>query len=138
MTLSASRLQNRTLDQQCTVARPGAKSSPHTIVSTPYIHTSWMHILFISRLSYSSTPTRVGLSPIASALAVELVAALLQHPDGVGSPAPAPAPASDAACRSDSGEAQQHQQQYEGSLGPVPHMIRGSLAGFSQVGTAWQ
>ncbi len=66
---------DRTLDQQCTVARP-------------------------------------GLAPIAGALAVELLAALLQHPDGLHAPTLGPG----------------------GALGAVPHMIRAQLAGFSQVG----
>jgi ubiquitin-like modifier-activating enzyme ATG7 len=65
---------DRTLDQQCTVARP-------------------------------------GLAPIAGALATELLAALLQHPLKGYAPAEAAG----------------------GALGPVPHMIRGQLSGFSQV-----
>jgi ubiquitin-like modifier-activating enzyme ATG7 len=65
---------DRTLDQQCTVARP-------------------------------------GLAPIAGALATELLAALLQHPLKGHAPADAAG----------------------GALGPVPHMIRGQLSGFSQV-----
>eukprot|EP00798_Chlamydomonas_sp_ICE-L_P015222 gene15222-21301_t len=69
---------DRTLDQQCTVARP-------------------------------------GLAQIAGALAVELVAALLQHPLGIYAPAnPEPSAAMAA-------------------LGPVPHMIRAQLSGFNQV-----
>ena len=71
---------DRTLDQQCTVARP-------------------------------------GLAHIAGALAVELLAALLQHPAGVDAPAPGPRDAAGAAA----------------ALGPVPHMLRGQLSGFSQV-----
>lgn len=74
---------DRTLDQQCTVARP-------------------------------------GLAAIAGALAVELTAALLQHPLGVHAPAPAGTSSS-----SSGGSG--------GALGPVPHMIRGQLSGFSQV-----
>ncbi|KIY95304.1 autophagy-related protein 7 [Monoraphidium neglectum] len=68
---------DRSLDQQCTVARP-------------------------------------GLAPIAGALAVELMAALLQHPLGVDAPSAA------------GGES-------AAALGPVPHMLRGQLSGFSQV-----
>ncbi|GBF90994.1 ubiquitin-like modifier-activating enzyme [Raphidocelis subcapitata] len=76
---------DRTLDQQCTVARP-------------------------------------GLAPIAGALAVELLAALLQHPAGVD----APAPGAGGAGGGGGGEG-------EAALGPVPHQIRGQLSGFSQV-----
>lgn len=72
---------DRTLDQQCTVARP-------------------------------------GLAPIAGSLAVEMMAALLQHPLRGA----APAPGGDGGS-SGSGA---------GTLGPVPHMIRGQLSGFSQ------
>lgn len=74
---------DRTLDQQCTVARP-------------------------------------GLAPIAGALAVELLAALLQHP--LRGHAPAPSAAAGASAAAASG----------GALGPVPHMIRGQLSGFGQ------
>jgi ubiquitin-like modifier-activating enzyme ATG7 len=76
---------DRTLDQQCTVARP-------------------------------------GLAPIAGALAVELMAALLQHPLRGA----APAPGGDASSSSSSGSGA------AGALGPVPHMVRGQLSGFSQ------
>jgi ubiquitin-like modifier-activating enzyme ATG7 len=68
---------DRTLDQQCTVARP-------------------------------------GLAPVAGALSVELVAALLQHPLREGAPASSSA---------EGGAA----------LGAVPHMIRGQLSSFGQV-----
>ena len=95
----------------------------------------------------------LGLAPIASALAVELVAALMQHPQvtyeymtclglpkrnlprrgllilalvqhpqGVRAPAPL------------EGGKGQEEEDPVAPLGPVPHMIRGSLAGFSQVG----
>ncbi|GAB4815334.1 hypothetical protein N2152v2_002380 [Parachlorella kessleri] len=75
---------DRTLDQQCTVARP-------------------------------------GLSSIAGALAVELMAATLAHPMGLYAPA-AGTPASS-----------QVAEQHELPLGEVPHMIRGQLGGFSQM-----
>lgn len=82
---------DRTLDQQCTVARP-------------------------------------GLAPIAGSLSVELMAALLQHPLQGHAPAPgsgsAAAGASSSSAGADSAAA--------GALGPIPHMIRGQLSGFSQ------
>jgi ubiquitin-like modifier-activating enzyme ATG7 len=71
---------DRTLDQQCTVARP-------------------------------------GLAPIAGALAVELMAAVLQHPLRGHAPAPGSSSSSSDA---------------DGALGPVPHMIRGQMFGFGQ------
>jgi ubiquitin-like modifier-activating enzyme ATG7 len=76
---------DRTLDQQCTVARP-------------------------------------GLAPIAGALAVELMAALLQHPAGVDAPAPS----------GSGGDGSSGEAAVVAALGPVPHMLRGQLFGFSQ------
>jgi ubiquitin-like modifier-activating enzyme ATG7 len=78
---------DRTLDQQCTVARP-------------------------------------GLAPIAGSLAVELMAALLQHPLRGHAPALGSSPAAAAAAGAGPAAA--------GALGPVPHMVRGQLSGFSQ------
>ena len=75
-------LSDRTLDQQCTVTRP-------------------------------------GLSGIASAIAVELLATLLNHPDG--------ARANAATGNPDSENAD------ESPLGIVPHQIRGSLGQFSNL-----
>jgi ubiquitin-like modifier-activating enzyme ATG7 len=74
---------DRTLDQQCTVARP-------------------------------------GLAPIAGSLAVELMAALLQHPLRGAAPPPA-------------AEGRSSSVERGGALGPVPHMVRGQLSGFGQV-----
>eukprot|EP01012_Entosiphon_sulcatum_P059401 TRINITY_DN8379_c0_g1_i1.p1 TRINITY_DN8379_c0_g1~~TRINITY_DN8379_c0_g1_i1.p1 ORF type:complete len:667 (+),score=121.07 TRINITY_DN8379_c0_g1_i1:47-2047(+) len=70
-------LSDRTLDQQCTVTRP-------------------------------------GVSAIASALAVELFAATVQHPLGTRAPAEHPG------C------------EREGVLGLVPHQIRGDVLNFEQ------
>ncbi|KAA6418534.1 MAG: ubiquitin-like modifier-activating enzyme atg7-like [Trebouxia sp. A1-2] len=72
---------DRTLEQQCTVARP-------------------------------------GLASIAGATAVELMAATLQHPLGIDAPAAV---------------AGEHVNHEELPLGPVPHMVRGQLSGFSQM-----
>lgn len=73
-------LADRTLDQQCTVTRP-------------------------------------GVAAIASALLVELLVSVLQHPLG----ALAPAPASPTADRGDH------------PLGTVPHQIRGFLSTFQNL-----
>jgi ubiquitin-like modifier-activating enzyme ATG7 len=81
---------DRTLDQQCTVARP-------------------------------------GLAPIAGALAVEVMTAVLQHPLKAAAPAPHAGTGSSSSSSSRSSLAS------EGPLGPVPHMIRGQLSGFGQM-----
>jgi len=73
--------RDRTLDQQCTVTRPGA-------------------------------------SGVAAALAVELAVSTLAHRRGASAPAPA---------RAGAGEEE------ESCLGVVPHTLRGSLHGFTQV-----
>ena len=83
-------MKGRTLDQQCTVARP-------------------------------------GLAPIASALAVELLASIIQHPQGLHASAPT--------------QDQDGAPDDDLPLGDVPHMIRGHLMGFGQscmVGTAFK
>jgi len=79
-------LKNRTLDQQCTVTRP-------------------------------------GLSPIASAMAVELMVALLHHPLGQRAPAPA-VRKKDFSPTDNSGA---------GALGVMPHQIRGSLVSYTMM-----
>jgi ubiquitin-like modifier-activating enzyme ATG7 len=93
---------DRTLDQQCTVARP-------------------------------------GLAPIAGALAVELLAALLQHPLKGHAPAgPSPAAAASSSAEGPSATGAGPSEAAGGdavaaALGPVPHMIRGQLSGFGQI-----
>ncbi|CAB3221720.1 unnamed protein product [Arctia plantaginis] len=79
VTVPGNSLQDRTLDQQCTVTRP-------------------------------------GLAAIAGALAVEILVAILQHPQRELAPAPYNL--------SDEGESIPG---LEGVLGPVPHAIRGFL-----------
>ena len=73
-------LTDRTLDQQCTVTRP-------------------------------------GVAAIASALLVEILVSLLQHPRGISAPAP----------KSPSEDRGDH------PLGIVPHQIRGFLSNFQNV-----
>ena len=96
--------RDRSLDQQCTVTRPGKLSYLQSELST-YIHTN-------KRCK--------GLSYIAAALAVELMVALLQSPLQLRQPAPA-------ATSSPSSSA-------EGGAGDscVPHQIRGGVRSFGQ------
>jgi len=83
--------KNRTLDQQCTVVRP-------------------------------------GLAFIASALAVELVSSMLQHPLQARAPAPQQAEKE----KSDS-DATDGGGSERSVLGDIPHSIRGFLESFSQL-----
>ncbi|KAF8060911.1 hypothetical protein FPV67DRAFT_312395 [Lyophyllum atratum] len=74
-------------------------------------------------LDQMCTVTRPGLAPIAASTAVELLASLLQHPDGLHAAAP---PANQ-----DPGS---HSEDSGGSvLGLVPHQLRGFLAQFRNV-----
>ena len=76
--------RDRTLDQQCTVSRP-------------------------------------GLAPVASALAVELLVALLHHPRRAAAPADAARPLADRVDRADR------------PLGLLPHSVRGFLTHYDTV-----
>lgn len=86
---------DRTLDQQCTVARP-------------------------------------GLAPITGALAVEMLAALLQYPHPTYAPTPTSTltPPFDVGHSGPSGSS--GSSSAKGALGPVAHMVRGQLSGFGQ------
>ncbi|TFK61764.1 E1-like protein-activating [Pluteus cervinus] len=71
-------------------------------------------------LDQMCTVTRPGLASIASSTAVELLASLLQHPDGLY--AAAPPPGQDLSNLSG--------DEYSSVLGVVPHQLRGFLAQF--------
>ncbi|KAM6493777.1 hypothetical protein JOM56_010138 [Amanita muscaria] len=72
-------------------------------------------------LDQMCTVTRPGLAPIASAIAVELLVSVVQHPDGVFAAAPRP-------------DVKESDEQNGGSiLGSVPHQLRGSLAQFRNI-----
>ncbi|KAI1814022.1 hypothetical protein GGS20DRAFT_441304 [Poronia punctata] len=73
-------------------------------------------------LDQQCTVTRPGVAAIASALLVELLASLLQHPLGAHAPAPASASAT-----SDTDLSDEH------ALGIVPHQIRGFLSRFQNL-----
>ncbi|KAG6897274.1 hypothetical protein C0992_002926 [Termitomyces sp. T32_za158] len=74
-------------------------------------------------LDQMCTVTRPGLAPIAASTAVELLASLLQHPEGLHAPAP---PANQ--------DPRSHSEESGGSvLGAVPHQLRGFLAQFRNV-----
>ncbi|KAG8677307.1 Autophagy protein 7 [Fusarium poae] len=73
-------------------------------------------------LDQQCTVTRPGVAPIASALLVELLTSLLQHP--LGKDAPAPQPTSGVVPERDPPD---H------ALGLVPHQIRGYTSTFQQI-----
>jgi ubiquitin-like modifier-activating enzyme ATG7 len=79
--------RNRTLDQQCTVTRP-------------------------------------GLAPIASAMAVEMMVSLLHHPDRTNAAAPAAGSSNFSPTSTDASA---------GTLGVIPHQIRGSLVSYTMM-----
>jgi len=68
-------------------------------------------------LDQQCTVTRPGIAAIASALLVELLVSLLQHPQGILAPAPSK-PTDDRG---------------EHPLGIVPHQIRGFLSSFENL-----
>ncbi|KAI2640241.1 hypothetical protein GGS21DRAFT_505847 [Xylaria nigripes] len=74
-------------------------------------------------LDQQCTVTRPGIAAIASALLVELLTSLLQHP--LGHHAPAPATASSTPYEANSND--------EYALGIVPHQIRGFLNRFQNI-----
>lgn len=90
--VAADSMKDQTLDQQCTVTRP-------------------------------------GVAAIASALLVELVASILQHPKQQHAPAPVPV----ATSSSSSGTATYERDPPEHALGIVPHQIRGFLSTFQNM-----
>lgn len=66
-------------------------------------------------LDQQCTVTRPGVAAIASALTVELLVSILQHPKGAAAPA------------------SQGKDENEHPLGLVPHQIRGFLSNFSNI-----
>ncbi|KAF8999186.1 E1-like protein-activating [Cyathus striatus] len=74
-------------------------------------------------LDQMCTVTRPGLAPLASATAVEILASLVQHPDGINAAAPPP----NVDLNSDAAE------KTAGVLGVVPHQVRGFLAQFRSI-----
>ncbi|KAH6630974.1 hypothetical protein B0J18DRAFT_394588 [Chaetomium sp. MPI-SDFR-AT-0129] len=88
--VAADSMKDQTLDQQCTVTRP-------------------------------------GVAAIASALLVELLTSILQHPQKHHAPAPTP--------HTTAGSTQQHADRDppDHPLGLVPHQIRGFLASFQNM-----
>ncbi|KAG5340089.1 hypothetical protein C0989_002791 [Termitomyces sp. Mn162] len=74
-------------------------------------------------LDQMCTVTRPGLAPIAASTAVELLASLLQHPEGHHAPAP----------QANQNSASHSEEDGGSVLGVVPHQLRGFLAQFRNV-----
>src|ERR1700761_6669053 len=77
-------------------------------------------------LDQQCTVTRPGVAAIASALLVELLASVLQHPLRHHAPAPV-------AAQSASSAAHYERDPPDHALGLVPHQIRGFLSEFQNV-----
>lgn len=73
-------------------------------------------------LDQQCTVTRPGVAAIASALLVELLASILQHPEKQHAPAPVPSAKSD-----------YERDPTDHALGIVPHQIRGFLSSFQNM-----
>ncbi|KAF8804022.1 E1-like protein-activating [Phlegmacium glaucopus] len=73
-------------------------------------------------LDQMCTVTRPGLAPIAGATAVELLASMLQHPDGLYAPAPPP--------NTSNTNSNSEEEGISSVLGLVPHQLRGFLGQF--------
>ncbi|KAG9244752.1 autophagy-related protein-like protein 7 [Calycina marina] len=76
-------------------------------------------------LDQQCTVTRPGIAPIASALLVEILVSILQHPHGPLAPAPAPT--------KNSSFSEPQRDPPEHPLGLIPHQIRGYLATFKNM-----
>jgi len=73
-------------------------------------------------LDQQCTVTRPGVAAIASALLVELLVSILQHPEGQHAPSPV--------AKADS---TYEREPEDHALGIVPHQVRGFLANFQNV-----
>jgi len=82
-------------------------------------------------LDQQCTVTRPGIAPIASALLVELLISILQHPLGARAPAPPP-PSSNASALPTQPSASS-EDDFVHPLGLVPHQLRGFLSTFSTI-----
>ncbi|KAK0660398.1 Ubiquitin-like modifier-activating enzyme atg7 [Lasiodiplodia hormozganensis] len=81
-------------------------------------------------LDQQCTVTRPGIAPIASAMLVELLVSILQHPLRAHAPAPTnPSPDNDPKAASSSSA----KPAFDHPLGLVPHQIRGFLSSFSNL-----
>ncbi len=78
-------------------------------------------------LDQQCTVTRPGVAAIASALLVEMLTSILQHPEKHHAPAPVPATGSGGSAATYEREPADH------ALGIVPHQIRGFLSSFQNM-----
>lgn len=83
-------------------------------------------------LDQQCTVTRPGIAPIASAMLVELLVSILQHPLRAHAPAPA-TPSTNPTNNDPKASTSSIKPDYEHPLGLVPHQIRGFLSTFSNL-----
>ncbi|KAI9762554.1 MAG: Autophagy protein 7 [Chaenotheca gracillima] len=81
-------------------------------------------------LDQQCTVTRPGIAAIASALLVELLVSVLQHPDGPAAPAPASPKATPSMTALQSSSAS---EEFQHPLGIIPHQLRGFLSTFQNL-----
>jgi ubiquitin-like modifier-activating enzyme ATG7 len=81
-------------------------------------------------LDQQCTVTRPGVAAIASALLVELLTSILQHPAKQHAPAPSPVPS---AASTQPGQTTYELDPPDHALGIVPHQIRGFLSAFQNI-----
>ncbi len=79
-------------------------------------------------LDQQCTVTRPGLAPIASSMAVELMVALLHHPEKHNAPAPVPSATSNF-----SPTVKEEDLTSSSPLGVMPHQIRGSIVTYTMM-----
>ncbi|KAI5631003.1 thiF family domain-containing protein [Phthorimaea operculella] len=117
VTAPGNSLRDRTLDQQCTVTRPGGAAIAGAL-AVEVLVAMLQHPM--TTLDQQCTVTRPGGTAIAGALAVEVLVAMLQHPMRANAPA---------ICNA----TEDLPPNTQGVLGSVPHSIRGFLHSYETV-----
>ena len=102
-----------------TLQHPGGMHAPAAVPGEQFDHKTLPQGM-LRAMMVSQNRSFVGEQtfPVIGGVAVELMASTLQHPQGMHAPAAVPGEQFD---------------QDSLPLGPVPHMIRGQLSGFSQM-----
>lgn len=111
------------------VVAPSDVSHSILFLFTPFSssHTNFEQSVKDQTLDQQCTVTRPGVAPTASALLVELLVSILQHPLGAHAPAPK------AAVSHNSSSTDYERDPPNHPLGLVPHQIRGFLSNFQNM-----